>query len=549
MEKIEVIIIFVLSLILLAPLSGSANRGMINIGPEEVIIRESAQNAIIAWNGCEEIIVLSTDVLSSEPTLVLEVFPLPSNPEKVEEANFDSFRKLGAIINEHIKVIREKVLTGGRGADDGVEIKFHKQIGAHDVTIVKVDDAGSFLKWVKEFAKGKKLSFSGISSEFKNAVSNYLDKDIRFFVFDIIETSKASESIRPLVYRFKTDFLYYPFEITATSDAGESDSNINLFLITKGIIDQDIVRLSGLWPRAGFDKKIILTRQELREINPALDELFKSDAFAMCVWYHGSLKRLNRDLLVRDVFSDNDLIKTAREYFRKGLNSKDLSSMEYYFIEALKLWPGYAGAHNNLGDVYEKQGRYQDAIKQYEIASALAANISIPYFGLGDVYFKLGSFQQASIYYEKGLKLDPDDQASIQRLRLSRILTSTILFKFDSDKLTDKAIKQLKLIAEALSSPEFRDTLFEIQGHTDSTGPGAYNLYLSQRRAEKIRTYLIEKGLVATAKLIVAGYGEDRPIASNATKKGRLQNRRVEIKNLLNRRSISLDCMGQPSHR
>jgi len=85
MKRVEPIFIYAFAVILLGPLSTSANRGMINIGPKEVNIQESVQNAIVAWNGDEEVIILSTDVQSSQPTLVLEVLPLPSNPVKVEK--------------------------------------------------------------------------------------------------------------------------------------------------------------------------------------------------------------------------------------------------------------------------------------------------------------------------------------------------------------------------------------------------------------------------------------------------------------------------------
>jgi len=209
----------------------------------------------------------------------------------------------------------------------------------------------------------------------------------------------------------------------------------------------------------------------------------------------------------------------------------------------LKLRPGYAEAHNNLGDVYEKQSRYEDAIAEYQIASVLAPNAFPPYFGLGDVYFKLGRFPTAISYYEKGLKIETDDKVSIERLKLSRILTTNMVFPFDSCQLTEKATEQLELVARAFSSPEFKDTMFEIQGHTDSTGPENYNLRLSQRRAKGIKKHFVEKCGIPAAKLTAMGYGEDRPIASNATKEGRQMNRRVEINRFLSR--IQKDKTGQ----
>jgi OOP family OmpA-OmpF porin len=70
--------------------------------------------------------------------------------------------------------------------------------------------------------------------------------------------------------------------------------------------------------------------------------------------------------------------------------------------------------------------------------------------------------------------------------------------------------------------------MLEIVGHTDSTGPEAYNLGLSERRAQAAANYLEGKG-VSMSRITVKGMGESAPVASNATREGRAMNRRVEI--------------------
>jgi hypothetical protein len=299
-NKYLVILALALVFILLAPSLVSANRGMIVVGPREVSLQESGQNAIVAWNGDEEVIILSTDARSSEATLVLEVLPLPSNPTTVEEGSFDSFTKLTEIINKKVRAIREEGMTKSLGRDavtPGIEITFHKKIGAHDVTVVKVNDLNHFINWVKNFTTEMGFEHTGISSEFENSVAGYLNRDIKFFVFDVIETSEDKQSIKPLIYRFKSDFLYYPLEITAASDAGWSRSEVNIFLITKGIINEDIVEDINLWPRTGFYYGIELSEEELKEISPEVADLFSS-AYVMNAYYSGKLNRLNKDLVV-----------------------------------------------------------------------------------------------------------------------------------------------------------------------------------------------------------------------------------------------------------
>jgi outer membrane protein OmpA-like peptidoglycan-associated protein len=69
----------------------------------------------------------------------------------------------------------------------------------------------------------------------------------------------------------------------------------------------------------------------------------------------------------------------------------------------------------------------------------------------------------------------------------------------------------------------------EIDGHTDSVGTPAYNQHLSQDRANAVRAYLIQNGIVAK-RLVAKGFGATQPIASNATEEGRQANRRTEFR-------------------
>lgn len=69
----------------------------------------------------------------------------------------------------------------------------------------------------------------------------------------------------------------------------------------------------------------------------------------------------------------------------------------------------------------------------------------------------------------------------------------------------------------------------ELAGHTDNVGDAAANLLLSNARADKVKTYLVEKG-VASARMIAKGYGQDAPLESNDTPAGRRKNRRTELK-------------------
>lgn len=106
------------------------------------------------------------------------------------------------------------------------------------------------------------------------------------------------------------------------------------------------------------------------------------------------------------------------------------------------------------------------------------------------------------------------------------IVLRGVNFHTDSDQLTEQSLAILNTISETLTAnPEIR---VEVAGHTDSQGEDLYNKDLSQRRAVTVVDYLVNKG-VNSDNLKPAGYGEESPMADNATTDGRAENRRVEL--------------------
>jgi outer membrane protein OmpA-like peptidoglycan-associated protein len=103
---------------------------------------------------------------------------------------------------------------------------------------------------------------------------------------------------------------------------------------------------------------------------------------------------------------------------------------------------------------------------------------------------------------------------------------SGILFPFNSTDILPDGKQNLQTLASSLDKYPNSDIL--IVGHTDSVGTDAYNMDLSQRRAQAASAYLQSLGVPAS-RLQTAGRGESEPIASNDTEEGRQRNRRVEI--------------------
>jgi len=101
-----------------------------------------------------------------------------------------------------------------------------------------------------------------------------------------------------------------------------------------------------------------------------------------------------------------------------------------------------------------------------------------------------------------------------------------IKFKTGSDLILKESFPLLNRAADVLIA--YLSVRMEISGHTDDTGKREMNIDLSRRRAESVRTYLVGKGIAAD-RLTAVGFGPDKPLVENKSKKGRSENRRVEF--------------------
>ena len=105
-----------------------------------------------------------------------------------------------------------------------------------------------------------------------------------------------------------------------------------------------------------------------------------------------------------------------------------------------------------------------------------------------------------------------------------------VLFDSNRDTIKPEAAEVLLRVADYLKKNQQLNV--EIQGNTDSAGPLAWNMKLSEMRAEAVKKYLVTNG-VAAGRLTTKGFGPNEPLAQNNTAEGRAQNRRVDFRPLL----------------
>ncbi|MCK4352546.1 DUF2330 domain-containing protein [candidate division WOR-3 bacterium] len=298
MKKYALFIIFMASL-------ASADKGMIPISMPNISIYEPGQKAIIGWNGKKEIMILSVDARADTECKVLEILPLPSEPV-VDSGSFESFKEVQKLIRKNAPkmeaLFRGKALPG---AVPGVELIFHKEIGPHNITCVKALKYQEFVDWALDFIKKQGVDTLSLPKELQGIIKKYLKSDIPYFVFDIIELSKDPKSVVPLIYEFESPYLFFPLQI---SRLARGNTRIQLFLITQHIPWQAAIqpfrigkyqRMFGF--RRDYSQDIIfkLTKEEIKQIEPSLTKLFRTDAYLTALEFEGSTNQLTTDLMLK----------------------------------------------------------------------------------------------------------------------------------------------------------------------------------------------------------------------------------------------------------
>jgi hypothetical protein len=278
--------------------SAVADRGSVPFKPG-VKIFEPNQRAMIAWDGSEEILLLSTDLQASEPTKVLEVIPMPDEP-KVKKGDVEVFRKATEMINRKLRAAAPK--SAGRSrtppapAQEAGEVTFHEKIGSHDISVTRVMDAAGFVEWVEKYLKGAGAESVAIPPILKQSVDAYLKEGFGWFVFDVVSLDDKPKTNEAIQYRFKTDRLFYPLKISRT---GSGETRIELLALTPRLltrfegIPSDAVKLRH--------EPIAITSAELASLSPDMDELLKHrEDMKLRIWLiEGDLTSFDRDLVAR----------------------------------------------------------------------------------------------------------------------------------------------------------------------------------------------------------------------------------------------------------
>ncbi len=175
------------------------------------------------------------------------------------------------------------------------------------------------------------------------------------------------------------------------------------------------------------------------------------------------------------------------------------------------------------------EARLADADAQVKELSAKLAKYEGELSDMAEIRRKLRLKREAEAKIRKLARLfDPEkvevlltpDADVILRMKALNFRSGSAVIPPDTYEMLDNAVKSIEI---------FPDRKVRVEGHTDSVGSAKYNQMLSERRANAVRDYLLQRLPEGHPGVDAVGYGEDRPIANNETEEGRKKNRRIDI--------------------
>lgn len=244
---------------------------------------EPAQRAVIAWNGKEEILVLSTNQKSVKGKgAVLSVLPLPGKPIDVTKGDLDLFKNARR--------------TLGIRKPQAVDPILEKKIGAHNIFVVKAKDTNEFADDVQEYIKEKygNKAKAAITKMTKRVIGSYLKAGFEYFAFDLMTSDTELSTKQAICYRFESDKIYYPLVISRCGGTGPT--TIELMVFSPGLVDH----FKGLPEKEiGSTSSVTVSKSKLNALDSEIADLFEDEKVVMArIWtIRGQLDNFPGDVL------------------------------------------------------------------------------------------------------------------------------------------------------------------------------------------------------------------------------------------------------------
>ena len=272
------------------------------------VFEESRQQVVIAWNGKEELLVLSTRQASllKTKTTVISFIPLPGKPLDISAGDSELFQKA---FDKICRLADEEHPGWKSGRNFEGDFIFKKEIGSHHITVIEVinKDVDRFYKSIRQYLNEKLGADTEtfISDTDKRVFEHYIkDRDFRYFVVDL-QNSEANGVIKEkeaIAYHFESPYLFFPLYFSQVGGGnGETQVHVVAFTPNKSLeffgIGRDNAALN-------YTPTVAVRPADLQEIDKKIAEIMsgaeKNAIFKGRVWViDGQLNKFDEDLVVQ----------------------------------------------------------------------------------------------------------------------------------------------------------------------------------------------------------------------------------------------------------
>ncbi len=263
--------------------------------------REPLQQALIAWNGEEELLVLQTMQKSLLPKdgAVLSVVPLPGRPLDIARGDPKAFGRAWNELERRMTndgLIRQE--TGARGVD---EILARRDIGTHSLVAVRVDSASDLygnLDGYLEKVYGRGTSVY-LGAKQRAVLRYYVEKcGFRYFAFDLQRSRPNADREKDVIaYRFKSSKVFYPLVISRLGGTGRTD--VALIVVSPGSFASDAFKLKNFRQVSPTYEVDLAT---LRTFDKGVADVMstRSGPYKFRAWHiYGEMDEFGADLFVK----------------------------------------------------------------------------------------------------------------------------------------------------------------------------------------------------------------------------------------------------------
>jgi hypothetical protein len=279
-----------------------ADIGVQQLASSRGFFKEPSQQAVIAWNGSEETLVLKTqeESMVGKATFI-HYFPLPGEPIDIRKGDDKLF-------DNAYKLVETKLKRDGAQVASRNIVVLERTFGSRVVFVWRIDNIDEFQDKIQSYifqkTKGKgKIPFTNPQLAM---VRDYFSKGFKYWAFDLCTVGDGLSEKFPIEYHFKSKFVYYPMLVSTGGGKGETRVEMVVFTDERGVNEQvgklrfaDENNSNGEIMTLGR-KSVTVSNAELANLHPGMAQLMGNRNVRARIWViRGELENFKGDVMAR----------------------------------------------------------------------------------------------------------------------------------------------------------------------------------------------------------------------------------------------------------